>query len=515
MTNEEMGIIIVESNKATDRQYVKSIVSKRNETNKVFVFFEHEWAKRSEKIQSHVASYYEGILHKLHARSCKVDLISMEIAREFFESHHLQGKNHLGIIAWGIYDNQDLVGVLSLGRHHRHVSEHNIVVLDRLCFKTNVRVVGGASRLFSRAIKWCMENEIKEIVSFSDNRYSIGGVYKQLGFIFDGSSDPDYHYIKCDEPLKAFSKQSQMKSVVACPEGMTELEWAERRGLCRLYDAGKTKWVYELQQSKSPIKTFLHRRQGYYQSKKAGRIYFSSSYELRTAYLLDLRDDVETYSTQVKFFAGSQLRYMDFLVKKTDGSFIIIESKPLTNVPKCQEQINDNKNLAKKNGWEFELWTENELGLNTEYFMRKWADEYLTTLTGIDLVEERKERGCSRAKKYYLQHIATDKVNVYCDYCKEVHSPLRLTYDRNMQRNGSYICERKGGSISGSKPKLHLRKDNPYVDEGKKKCVRCDGIKNIATEFGKDKSRRDGCSSRCLTCRAEVATEKYRQKKDG
>ena len=104
--------------------------------------------------------------------------------------------------------------------------------------------------------------------------------------------------------------------------------------------------------------------------------------------------------------------------------------------------------------------------------------------------------------------LSLSQVEVWCDYCQETHHPLRLTYEKNIERNVEYICERKGGSIAGSKPKK--KKENPYSSEGKKQCNKCKNVK-LFEEFGLDKFRLDGYANWCKPCRSTSAKERYRQ----
>ena len=108
-----------------------------------------------------------------------------------------------------------------------------------------------------------------------------------------------------------------------------------------------------------------------------------------------------------------------------------------------------------------------------------------------------------------------DTVEVYCEYCKITHYVTRKNYERNIKRNvpiyGRYICGKEGGSISGSLPKPHLIKDNPYADEGKKQCNGCGEILLFEC-FSPDKTKKDGYCTRCKTCRAEKNKEAYQNK---
>jgi hypothetical protein len=475
-----------------------------------FVIFPHEWKKSSNQIISHIKSY-DITDRKYHARKCVVKEISLLEMRKFCNLHHIQGANNLGIVSWGIFDGNDLLGILSLGRHHRQSED---VLLDRLCFLPKVRIMGGASKLFSAATKWAMEKGINQIISFSDNRISVGSVYEKMGFKLDRELYPDYFYLEKNNLLKHTSKQSQKKSATNCPSDMTEKQWAFSRGLIQIYDAGKKRWIFKIREPKILKNPLSSRRHGYYETKKAETIYYQSSNELRAATLLDEMPDVEFYTNQVIFYIEGRKRFTDYLVRMKDGSHKIIEVKPERRLAETeiQLQIEDNKKFAAKQGWGFEIWTEKELGFTSEYYLTKWADEFMSTLKPIDFVAIRKERGNTRSKKWYRNNTATDTVNSWCDYCNTTHVVLRKTYEKAIEEKSKWICEAEAGHIGGSRPKPHLQKENPYAAEGKKQCLgRCGQILPFDC-FGKDKSRKDGYADRCKVDRRESANDKYKNK---
>jgi predicted GNAT family N-acyltransferase len=501
-------IIIDQPNESKD--YVLKILQYARQKNPYsFLFFKHEYTRRKNQIDSHLQSYFDSQAKIVGARKCRVKEISKKECRNFCNEFHIQGSNSLAIIAFGLFYENELVGVLSLGRHHRNNED---VLLDRMCFKTGYRVQGGASKLFNAAIVWSQVRGLEKIISFSDNRYSLGNVYEKLGFKLDKELPPDYFYLDRNDPDQYHSKQSQKKSNVACPDDMTERQWAEKRGLIQIFDAGKKKWVYKLR--RISIKSFKSRRRGYYKTKK-GRpeiIFWQSSYELRAAILLDERNDVDYFTNQVKFSGAKKQRFIDFIVTLNDGSRIVLEVKPENQIEKCKEQIQDNKNYAAKNGFQFQIWSLKELGFKSDHEQVFWADQFISQLQNIDYVAERKKRHIDSVKKNYRNKIAKDIVHVYCEYCKEVHTPLRLTHDRNLERNSRYICEREGGHIAGSRPKDHLKKENPYASDSKKQCNECKQIK-LFEDFSPDKSKRDGYSTRCKICRAAKYKQAYKNKK--
>jgi len=209
----------------------------------LLTIFSDEWEIREKQCKSHIKSLLGINDVKIFGRQCKVEQIIKEQGRLFFNEYHIQGTNKLGIVFFGLFYKDELMGVMSLGRHNRQCKN---IVLDRLCFKDGVQVLGGASKLFSRCVDWAIKNGFTKIISFSDNRWSIGKVYKAMNFKVDKEYGPDYSYVDIKSPRKRISKQSQKKSSNGCPEGMTELQWTLQNGLSRIWDCGKIRWVYDI-----------------------------------------------------------------------------------------------------------------------------------------------------------------------------------------------------------------------------------------------------------------------------
>jgi hypothetical protein len=241
-------------------------------------------------------------------------------------------------------------------------------------------------------------------------------------------------------------------------------------------------------------------------------IFYGSSYELRLCWVLDQDKSVESFETQIAFQWKGRGRCLDFLITYTNGTKKAVEVKPKSRLGEEAfiAQLSDSREHAVFNGWEFDIVTEDYLGMSYQE-IRNWADEYRKLITGIDYTKHRLEMDRKKAKKHYDKHIATDTIDVWCDYCKKTHSPLKLTYEKNIERNGQYICEKHGGFIAGSKPKK--KKENPYAIDGQKECNRCKEVK-LFEEFGEDKMKSDGRATRCKKCRAEVAVEKYQKPKE-
>lgn len=225
---------------------------------------------------------------------------------------------------------------------------------------------------------------------------------------------------------------------------------------------------------------------------------------------LETSPNIFSYETQVPYEINGRDRSLDFLINYSDGSKKVIEVKPLKRMGEEENilQISDSRAYAEQQGWAFELWTEGELGIKNWKEARDRADAYRKEHYDLDYGAYRAEKDRERAKRHYDTKISQDKVAFFCEFCKMGHEILRVNYDKNLERNGRYICEWEGGHIAGSKPKEHLRKENVYADLGKKQCTKCQRILPLES-FSPDKSRRDGRSNRCKECRANFYKDKY------
>jgi hypothetical protein len=93
--------------------------------------------------------------------------------------------------------------------------------------------------IWSKILKmFTQEFSPNSIVSFSDNRLFSGSVYSRIGFTRDGDVSPDYYWFK--------NKRRHNKSGLRKPEGtlQTETELRESQGYRKIWDFGKTRWVW-------------------------------------------------------------------------------------------------------------------------------------------------------------------------------------------------------------------------------------------------------------------------------
>lgn len=203
---------------------------------RLITIFGKEWKDRQAQWKNLIKSVLGIYEQRVFARKCEVRQVDKKIGKQFFEDYHIQGGRRVAKVYFGIYYGDELLGVVSLNSHHRNVA--NTIVLDRLCFKDGVQVVGGAGKLLKRCIDWSKDNNYTKIVSWSDNRYSQGNVYEKVGFTMEEELKPDYKYVDMlsyDSPL--ISKQA-MKTKEK------DKEFMENYG--KIYDCGKKRYAINL-----------------------------------------------------------------------------------------------------------------------------------------------------------------------------------------------------------------------------------------------------------------------------
>lgn len=193
----------------------------------LYTIFEGEWDTKKEKIKKFIKNL---IIPKsrVFARKCEITY-DIKALKKFIKDNHIQGlaKSHYYI---GLVWEGAIVMALSIGNHHRKGKK--VQVLNRVCF-SEFHVIGGLKKL--------LKHVPKPLITWSDNRFSpLGTMYKNAGFTLEEELPPDYMYTYGGF---LYSKQSQKKELVKCPKNLKEHEWALERGLIRIWDCGKKRWV--------------------------------------------------------------------------------------------------------------------------------------------------------------------------------------------------------------------------------------------------------------------------------
>jgi hypothetical protein len=204
---------------------------------RLITIFEDEWIHRNQQVKQFLKATLGKFKERIYARNCKIIFPNKDISKVFFDKYHIQGNPTNIKHSIGLEYNNEIVGLVSFSIHHRNNRE---MTLNRLAFKDEIQIVGGASKLIKNGINFVREN----ITTWSDNRWSLGKIYEKNGFILDDYLKPDYSYVLNNNSFKRQNKQSSKKSIYNIPDDITEKKYFENKGMYRIWDCGKTRWKY-------------------------------------------------------------------------------------------------------------------------------------------------------------------------------------------------------------------------------------------------------------------------------
>lgn len=229
----EMNGLYFHSEKFLDRDYhLEKLRLAQKEGYRLIMIWDYEWQRRRPQVKNFLLSAFNGNNIRLGARKTVCRKVPKKEAEKFLDDNHIQGTVSF-IEAFGLYRNEELLMVITVGRHHRNSQEF---VVSRMCAKHGVTVSGGFSKLCKEASK-----SYKTLFSWVDLRLSEGRSYELAGWKEVATSGPDYFYT---DKRKIISKQSRKKKNVKTPAGMTEAEHAKIDGLTRVWDCGKKKFIF-------------------------------------------------------------------------------------------------------------------------------------------------------------------------------------------------------------------------------------------------------------------------------
>lgn len=225
-------------------KHYNKMLKANQEGIRLITIFENEWNERQDQVKSFLLSAMNKNSVRIGARDCSVGFIEISEYSDFMETYHIQGADSKPLYIIGLKIENELVGAMSFGKHpQRHSVEDNNIYLNRMAFKQDVTISGGASKMFEFAKKE-LSGKYSSIISWSDNRWSEGSVYKSLGFEYksqrdngtglsDGSIWPDFKYAIGG---KLYTRNKVRKMNLDIEEG----------DLIKVYDCGKKRWEYKL-----------------------------------------------------------------------------------------------------------------------------------------------------------------------------------------------------------------------------------------------------------------------------
>ena len=201
---------------------------------KLITIFEPEWLLKKDIIKSILLAKCNRYTTKIGARSCIIKELSVQEAKKFFNSHHIQGfapGNH-----YGLFFKNTLVSAITFS------TSSGTTFLSRFVNKKYFLVYGAFSRLLKYYV---LLTSCNSIITFADRRYFNGDVYETNGFNLKATVDPSYYYFSNALELlhkRNFQHSKLQKYLTIYDPHMTEYENCLNNGYNRIWDCGKLKF---------------------------------------------------------------------------------------------------------------------------------------------------------------------------------------------------------------------------------------------------------------------------------
>lgn len=235
--------IINKSNRNGKNYHLDKLKLAQEKNIRLIQIFEDEFTHKKEIVINrlkHMLGFYE---RSIGGRKTIVKEVSSGEKNIFLNTYHIQGTDNSSIKI-GAYYKDELISVMTFGKKRIALgNKSDGYELLRFATKFGIKGQGIASRLFSYFIK---NYSPKSIVTYSDKRWNTGNLYKQLGFEYSHSSNPNYWYIEKDRRLHRFGFRKSVlnERLDFFDSNLTEYENMLRNGYDRIWDCGNDVWIY-------------------------------------------------------------------------------------------------------------------------------------------------------------------------------------------------------------------------------------------------------------------------------
>lgn len=209
---------------------------------KLLTFWEDDIKYRKESIINIIKTNLQKN-KRIYARLCQIKEISSKESKQFLDMYHIQG-NINAKVKLGLFYNDELLEVMTFGHKRKALGSNNdnndIWELYRLCTKTGITVIGGASKL----LKYFETNyNPTTIISYCHNEISDGSVYEKLGFIFDKECGQGFSYFNNKISKKRINRFVLRKDKIDDKSGKTADQILAEQGYLKCYDSGVKKYI--------------------------------------------------------------------------------------------------------------------------------------------------------------------------------------------------------------------------------------------------------------------------------
>lgn len=222
---------------------------------RLITIFEDEWDLKQDIVKSRLSNLFSKTPNRVFARKLTIKSISSADSIKFLKLNHIQGADRPEV-ALGAFDKDELISVMTFKKtSYIKGGDGGAWELNRFASTLDTVVIGMAAKFISHFQK--NYNDGLTIISYSDNRWSVGNVYSVLGFDKIKTSLPGYWYT----PMFSTSEQGtrihrsnfmrhRLHKIFNKPYekpacSMSEWEILQLEGYDRIWDCGTTKWALQ------------------------------------------------------------------------------------------------------------------------------------------------------------------------------------------------------------------------------------------------------------------------------
>lgn len=180
---------------------------------------------------------------KLGARKCSVRQITRQESNAFLLQYHFQGGENASCIGFGLFYQDLLLGVLTVGRPRYAKADYEII---RYCMRPDYIVTGCFQKLFKAFLRTLSSDA--DILSYMDlnKRMRASSVYESHDFEYLGTTPPDYTWYNRSGSVMRTRYSVMKKNLIAqgFDSSKSEVQIMKEQGFVRVFGAGSKKFMY-------------------------------------------------------------------------------------------------------------------------------------------------------------------------------------------------------------------------------------------------------------------------------
>ena len=222
--------LIWHSDKFKNHKDCEKLSIAKSRGDRLIQIYEDEWKEKQEIMKDLIESILLPRKGERIVPIFSVEHSTIPEACHFLDSHHYLGaaRGCLTIIARHPKSNE-IIGVWVFMKR-----EAGTVLWHRACWDHRYRAWNPHERALKLAVPILKTMRFDRIITFSDNRFHTGEMYKKIGFTFDKNVDPNYYYTN--------GRTRKSKYAMRVKRGVDESHAAALKGWYRIWDSGKKRY---------------------------------------------------------------------------------------------------------------------------------------------------------------------------------------------------------------------------------------------------------------------------------